>query len=126
MCEHHDHSDSSGVGDFEIQDVAGATLTLVGALVERYIGDDYCDPLMYKALQASRLLATRLAELADEQGDTDTAEQARELVTSFEVTLIEAGEVMNEIIERHDLPVLKNTFEVNREHPKFMERLGEE
>jgi hypothetical protein len=126
MCEHHDHSDSSGVEDFEIQDVAGATLTLVGALVERYIDDEYCDPLMYKALQASRLLATRLAELAQENGDTGTEEQARELVTSFEVTIIEAGELMNEIIERHDLPVLKNTFEVNRNHPKFVERLGEE
>lgn len=126
MCEHHDHSDDSSELDrFEIQDVAGATLTLVGVLVENYIGDNYCDPILYKALQASRLLAGRLAELASEQGDTGTEEQARELITSFDLTIIEAGEVMNEIIERHDLPVKKNTFEVDFAHPKFRGTDGE-
>lgn len=124
MCENHEH-ESSNVGDFEIQDVAGATLTLIGVVVERYIKDDYCDPILYKALQASRVLATRLAELAEEQGDTSTEEQARDLITSFDLTIIEAGEMMNKIIEEHDLPVLKNTFEIDENHPKIRERLGE-
>ena len=127
MCDNHAHShESPDINDFEIQDVAGATLTLVGVLVEQYIQDNYCDPIMYKALQASQILATRLAELAEENGDSGTEEQARELATSFGLTLIEAGEVMNEIIERHDLPVRKNTFEVDRNHPKFVRRHGEE
>ena len=125
MCENHEH-ESSDVGDFEIQDVAGATLTLIGVVVERYIKDDYCDPILYKALQGARLLTMRLAELAEEQGDTSTEEQARDLITSFDLTIIEAGEMMNKIIEEHDLPVLKNTFEIDKNHPKIRERLGED
>lgn len=120
MCEHHEH-ESYDVGDFEIQDVAGATLTLIGFVVERYLKNGYCDPILYKALQASKELATRLADLAEEQGDTGTAGQARDLITSFDLTIIEAGEMMNQIIEEHDLPVLKNTFEIDEDHPKIRE-----
>jgi hypothetical protein len=108
-----------------MEDIAGATLTLVGVLVERYLDNGYCDPGLYKALQASKLLAGRLAELAHEHEDTHTEEQARELITNFDLTIIEAGEMMNEIIEAHDLPVLKNTFEIDENHPKIRERLGE-
>lgn len=124
MCEHHEH-ESPDVGDFEIQDVAGATLTLIGVVVEKYLHNGYCDPILYKALQGSKMLATRLAELADEQGDIGTAEQARDLITSFSLTIMEAGEMMNQIIEEHDLPVLKNTFEIDEDHPKISERLGD-
>ncbi len=126
MCDRCDDLDNShDVGDFGIQDVAGATLTLVGVLVERYLDNGYCDPGLYKALKASKMLATRLAELANENGDESTEEQARELITSFDLTIIEAGEMMNQIIEEHDLPVIKNTFEIDENHPKIKERLGE-
>lgn len=126
MCDNHEHShETSDVNDFRMEDIAGATLTLVGVLVERYLDNGYCDPGLYKALQASKLLAGRLAELAHEYEDTHTEEQARELITNFDLTIIEAGEMMNEIIEAHDLPVLKNTFEIDENHPKIRERLGE-
>ena len=125
MCDKCDNLDNShDVGEFGIQDVAGATLTLIGVLVERYLDNGYCDPILYKALQASKMLATRLAELAHENDDESTEEQARELITSFDLTIIEAGEMMNQIIEEHDLPVLKNTFEIDENHPKIRERLG--
>jgi hypothetical protein len=70
-------------------------------------------------------LATRLAELAHEYEDKHTEEQALELITNFDLTIIEAGEMMNQIIEEHDLPVVKNTFEIDYTHPKIRERLGE-
>jgi hypothetical protein len=127
MCENHEHEhEAPDINEFEVVDVAGATLTLVGVLVGKYLDDDYCDPLMYKALRTARELATRLADIANEHGDEPLEEQARELITSFDFTLIEAGEVMNGIIERNDLPVLKNTFEIDFSHPKIRERLGEE
>lgn len=127
MCDKCDNIDenSHNIDEFGIQDVAGATLTLIGVLVERYLDNGYCDPGLYKALKASKLLATRLAELAHENEDESTEEQARELITSFDLTIIEAGEMMNQIIEEHDLPVLKNTFEIDENHPKIRERLGE-
>lgn len=127
MCDKCDNieGNSHDIGEFGIQDVAGATLTLVGLLIEGYLQNGYCDPRLYKALKASKLLATRLAELANENGDENTEEQARELITSFDLTIIEAGEMMNQIIEEHDLPVLKNSFEIDENHPKIRERLGE-
>jgi hypothetical protein len=120
----HEH-EAPDLNDFGIQDVAGATLVMVGVLVEQYIKDGYCDPIMYRALDTAKLLAGRLANLAIENEDTGTAEQAIDLVTSFQLTLMEAGEVMNRIIEEHDLPVMKNTFEMNPNHPKVSRRLEE-
>ena len=126
MCDNHDHShETSDINDFRMEDIAGATLTLVGVLTEGYLENGYCDPRLYKALQASKILATRLAELAHEYEDKHTEEQALELITNFDLTIIEAGEMMNQIIEEHDLPVVKNTFEIDYTHPKIRERLGE-
>lgn len=125
MCERCNDNHTPDVNDFGVEDVAGASLVMLGVLVEKYVDDGYCDPQMYKALEVAKTLAGRLADIADEFGDTGVASQARDLVTSFELTRIEAGEVMNEIIERHDLPVLKNTFEIDENHPKFVERLAE-
>jgi hypothetical protein len=118
----HEH-EAPDLDDFAVQDVAGATLVMVGVLVEQYIKDGYCDPIMYKALNTAKLLAGRLANLAIENEDTGTAEQAIDLVTSFQLTLMEAGEVMNRIIEEHNLPVRKNTFDIDPSHPKVSERL---
>lgn len=126
MCDNHEHShETPDINDFQIQDVAGASLMLIGVMTEKYLNEGYCDPVMYKALQTAKILATRLADIAEENGDTNTEEQARELVTSFDLTVIEAGEVMNQIIEENDLPVTKNTFQIDLTHPKIRERLGE-
>jgi hypothetical protein len=34
---------------------------------------------------------------------------------------MECGEVVNRIIEEHDLPVQKNTFEPDTDHPRYNE-----
>ncbi len=124
MCEHHEH-ETPDINEFGVEDIAGATLTLVGVLVEKYISDGYCDPILYKALHNAKMLATRFADIANEEGFTEAEEQIRKLITGFDFTIIEAGEVMNKIIEENDLPVVKNTFEIDRTHPKIRERLGE-
>lgn len=116
MCERcHDSHDEPNINDFGVEDVAGASLVMLGVLVENYLQKGYCDPTMYKALGVAREFAERLAQIAEEDDNTGVAEQARQLATSFELTRIEAGEVMNQIIEEHDLPVKKNTFELDEE-----------
>lgn len=82
----------------EDRDIAGVALTLIGAIAENFISDGYCDPLMYQALQASTQLAERL-------GDCD------ELIVNLKLTIMEAGEVMNRMIDELGLPVEKNTWE---------------
>lgn len=126
MCDNCGSHEAPDLNDFGAEDVAGATLVMLGVLVERYIDDGYCDPNMYKALGVARELAGRLATIAEENGDTGVMEQARDLVMSFELTRIEAGEVMNQIIEKNGLPVKKNTFEIDEEHPNYKPRNGEE
>lgn len=108
-----------------VVDVAGASLTLIGALVERYIKDGYCDPMMMNALRGASELAEHfkqeVAENFEHHQDQDLLDGVTELLVNLQVTIIEAGEVMNRIIEDNDLPVKKNSFELDTDHPKFKE-----
>ena len=97
--------------DYEVEDVAGATLSLLGTLIETYIRDGYCDPMMFRALEASEVLAHRLGELATENGKHDVVEGVQELLVSIRLTAMEAGEVIGSLIEEHGLPVDPRTFE---------------
>ena len=106
-----------------VVDVAGASLTLIGALVERYIKDGYCDPMMMNALKGATELASHfqqeITENFEHHQDQDLVDGATELLVNLQVTIIEAGEVMNRIIEENDLPVKQNTFEIDTDHPKY-------
>ena len=106
-----------------VVDVAGASITLVGMLVESYIKDGYCDPMMLKALKAATELAEDfrqgVIENFEHHQDQELVDGVTELLTGLQVTIIEAGEVMNRIIEENDLPVKQNTFEIDTDHPKY-------
>lgn len=125
MNNHEDNDEL--LNEFAIQDVAGATLLLLGTLTENYIKEGYCDPMMFRALNTAKKLAGRLATLAIDHQDFHTAKQASNLVTSFQLTIMEAGETINRIIEENNLPVTKNTFECDPTHPNYEEHShGEE
>lgn len=106
-----------------VVDVAGASITLMGVLLETYIRDGYCDPMMLKALKASAELADsfrqEVVDNFEHHQDQELVDGVTELLTSLQVTIIEAGEVMNRIIEENDLPVKQNTFELDTDHPKY-------
>jgi hypothetical protein len=98
--------------DYEVEDVAGATLSLLGRLIESYIRDGYCDPTMFRALEASEVLAHRLGELATENGKHDVFEGVQELLVNIRLTAMEAGEVIGSLIEENGFPIDPRTFEL--------------
>ena len=106
-----------------VVDIAGASITLLGVLVEKYLKDGYCDPMMMNALKGATELASQfqlaVTENYEAHQDQDLVDGVSELLTSLQVTIIEAGEVMNRIIEEHNLPVKPNTYEVDTDHPNY-------
>lgn len=106
-----------------VVDVAGASLTLLGAVVERYIKSGYCDPMMREALIGAEELAkhfqAEVIENYEHHRDDDLVAGVNELLTNLQVTIMEAGEVMNQIIRDHNLPVKENSFDIDTDHPNF-------
>ena len=123
MCDNCDrnHEDEL-VNEFDLPDITGASLLLLNVLVEKYLEDEYCDPTMYRALHTARKLAVRFSALAEEHSDEDTKAGVQDIIERIDFLIIRAGEVINTIIEEHDLPVMKNTFEIDPTHPKAKRR----
>lgn len=99
------------MSNLEIEDVAGASLTLLGSVVESYIKEGYCDPLLYRALQGAEELTRRFKDIAIENDQNGLAIQLDELLVNIQVTAIEAGQVIEDIINEHGLAVDPRTFE---------------
>ncbi len=106
-----------------LEDIAGLSLTLIGTLIEAYVAEGYADPTMYRALEASAKLAEQFRARLEYDGEDnpDLLEGVTGLLDSLRVTAMECGEVVNRIIEEHDLPVQKNTFEPDTDHPRHNE-----
>lgn len=95
----------------QIQDIAGLSLTITGTLIEQYVKEGYADPTMYKALRASAELAQHfLARVKQDSEDTELIEGVAELLTGLQLTAMECGEVVNRIIDEHELPVDKDSW----------------
>lgn len=103
----------------ETKEVAEVAIYVLGSLISSYVEEGYCDPTLYKAIDFAGSLAVRLQEV---EPDIDLTEMLFEL----KALQIEAGEVMNQIIEEHNLPVEKNTFVADPTHPRFDEMSGGE
>jgi hypothetical protein len=97
--------------ELEIEDVAGASLTLIGVLIESYIKDGYCDPMMYRALKSAEELTHRFKELALENGEHGLIPELDSLLVNLQVTAMEAGQVIEDMILEHGLPIDPRTFE---------------
>lgn len=96
-----------------IEDIAGMSLTLTGVLIEHYIKEGYADPTMYQALKAATELAENFAKILKDEGNEELSESVmNDLVVALQITTMEAGEVIGRIIDEHNLPVNKRTFEV--------------
>lgn len=106
-----------------VVDIAGASITLLGVLIEKYLKDGYCDPIMLNALEGAADLANHFQrEVTDNfeaHQNQDLVNGVNDLLTNLQVTIIEAGEVMNQIIRENNLPVKENSFEIDTEHPNF-------
>jgi hypothetical protein len=87
----------------ELKDITGLTMTIVGTLIESYVHEGYADPTMYRALRATEQLAEQFKArlIYDGVDNTELLEQVGELITSFKLTAMECGEVVERIIEEN-------------------------
>jgi hypothetical protein len=106
-----------------LEDIAGLSLTLIGTLIETYVAEGYADPTMYKALEASAKLAEQFRARLEYDGEDnpELLDGVTDLLDNLRVTAMECGEVVNRIIEDNNLPVQKNTFEPDTDHPRYNE-----
>lgn len=94
-----------------LEDITGLSLTIIGVLVEDYIKQGYADPTMYRALRAASELAEQYkARVEYDNGSDELIEAVGELVVNLQVTAMECGEVVNRIIEEHELPIDKGEW----------------
>lgn len=72
------------------------SLAMIGGLVDNYVEDDYCDPAMYKAVKLAERIANKLG--------------IREITEKFTFLKIQAGEVVETIIEREGLDISREEW----------------
>ncbi len=96
----------------ELEDITGLSLTIIGTLVESYVKEGYADPTMYRALRAGSELAQQFMARLLENGvdNAELLDGVAQLITDLQVTAIECGEVVNNIIEEHGLPISKDEW----------------
>ena len=99
------------IQDLEIEDVAGASLNLIGVLIENYIRDGYRDPTRFRTLEVAQDLAHRFKEIAMEQDRNGLVIEVDKLLVGLQVTAMEAGQVIEDMINEHGLPIDPRTFE---------------
>lgn len=87
---------SKNSGEIEARDVAILLSGAIGATVENYIEQDYCDPSLYKLVEFAEELSVHL--------------QFPELTENLAFLRVRAGEAVNEYIEEHKLPISKDEW----------------
>jgi hypothetical protein len=71
-------------------------LAMVGGLVESYVEDGYCDPIMYKAVKLAERITVKLGN--------------PEITEKFTFLKIQAGLVVDEIIEREGMDIKREDW----------------
>jgi hypothetical protein len=94
MCDNCESSLNNE--ELDAEDIALMSLGILGGLLEAYVGEEYADPMMYKALGLG-------ARLCDKLG-------AEEMAERFRFVQIQAGELVNQIIDERNLPIQKDEW----------------
>lgn len=94
-----------------LEDITGLSLTLTGVLLEKYVNNGYADPTMYRALRATAELAERFHEVMEaDEAPVEVLDEISELITNLKLTAMEAGEVVNKLIDENNFPIDKATW----------------
>jgi hypothetical protein len=90
MCDNCSSDKEMGefIASLDERETALVAVSTIGALIEHYCEDGYCDPSMYKALTIGEMIANKFDE--------------RELAERFTLIKIVAGEVINNLIEENE------------------------
>jgi hypothetical protein len=82
--------------ELDARQIACMALMMMNVVVKSYCDEDYCDPVLYKTALLGEKLATKLGE--------------QELATLLATTKMFAGEVVNEMIDRHKMEIDKGAW----------------
>jgi hypothetical protein len=72
------------------------SLAMIGGLVENYVEDGYCDPVMYKAVKLAERITLKLG--------------IPEITEKFSFLKIQAGEIIEAIIEREGMDISREEW----------------
>jgi len=72
------------------------SLAIIGGLVDNYVEDGYCDPAMYKAVKLAERIAIKM--------------ELPEVAEKFAFLKIQAGNVVEEIIEREGMDIQREDW----------------
>jgi len=92
MCE----TCEQNIDDADDRELLLLMLAMVGGLVESYVEDGYCDPIMYKAVKLAERITTKLGN--------------PEITEKFTFLKIQAGLVVDEIIEREGMDIKREDW----------------
>lgn len=94
-----------------LEDITGLSLTLTGVLLEKYVDAGYADPTMYRALRATAELAERFRETMEaNEAPLEVLDEISSLITNLQLTAMEAGELVNKLIDENNLPIDKSSW----------------
>jgi hypothetical protein len=92
MCE----TCEQNIDDADDRELLLLMLAMVGGLVESYVEDGYCDPIMYKAVKLAERITVKLGN--------------PEITEKFTFLKIQAGLVVDEIIEREGMDIKREDW----------------
>jgi hypothetical protein len=92
MCE----TCEQNIDEADDREMLLLTLAIIGGLVDSYVEDGYCDPMMYKAVKLAERIAQKL--------------EMPEVIEKFTFLKIQAGLVVEEIIEREGMDIKREDW----------------
>ncbi len=92
MCETCEHN----IDDADDRELLLLSLAMIGGLVESYVEEGYCDPMMYKAVKLAERITIKLGN--------------PEITEKFTFLKIQAGEIIEATIEREGMDIKREDW----------------
>ncbi len=92
MCETCEHN----IDDADDRELLLLSLAMISGLVESYVEEGYCDPMMYKAVKLAERITIKLGN--------------PEITEKFTFLKIQAGEIIEATIEREGMDIKREDW----------------
>jgi hypothetical protein len=92
MCDTCEHN----IDEADDRELLLLSLAMIGGLVESYVEEGYCDPMMYKAVKLAERITIKLGN--------------PEITEKFTFLKIQAGIIVEETIEREGMDIKREDW----------------
>jgi hypothetical protein len=92
MCE----TCEQNIDDADDRELLLLSLAMIGGLVENYVDEGYCDPVMYKAVKLAERITIKMGN--------------PEITEKFTFLKIQAGEIIEATIEREGMDIKREDW----------------